>query len=293
MNSCLNCGRPVVNKYCNVACFNAIFWKGKSRTDEEKRKAQQTRKEHRVRHVSNCKTCNKEIEFFTERVASLKKQKQYCSKSCANSRPASDKRKLKISQANKASEKVKAANKILGENKKGMQFNHNRWLNHVSVMKAGVLCAKCGEPLQPSYRKKKYHSDCWRSISGGFRQGSSRGRSGWYKGYWCDSSYELAWVIYQLDHGVEFVRNKEGFHYEFEGKAHKFYPDFIVNDKYIEIKNFSSAQLEAKLKWFPHDIVVLYKKDLTAELEYVRNKYGKDFIKKYDEDAPSPAEMGP
>ena len=39
---------------------------------------------------------------------------------------------------------------------------------------------------------------------GGKRHGSGRGKKGWYKGYYCDSTWELAWVIYQLDHGVKF-----------------------------------------------------------------------------------------
>ena len=44
-------------------------------------------------------------------------------------------------------------------------------------------------------------------LAGGYRRGSGRGKKGWYKGYWCDSSWELAWVIYSLEHGVEFTRN--------------------------------------------------------------------------------------
>ena len=45
-------------------------------------------------------------------------------------------------------------------------------------------------------------------LSGGLRHGSGRGKKGWYKGYWCDSTWELAWVIYQLDNGKVPVRNK-------------------------------------------------------------------------------------
>lgn len=270
MNSCLNCGKPVVNKYCNVACFNAVFWKGRKASKEAIAKSLATRKEKAIRHVVNCKTCGAEIEFFTERVTSLKKQKQFCSRSCSNRRPASTAKKKRISAACIASEKVKAANRL----------NKRKPI----VPRVKTPCIHCGKPIvHKIHEERKYHSDCWRSISGGFRQGSSRGKSGWYKGYWCDSSYELAWVIYQLEHGVKFTRNKEGFHYEFNGKSHKFYPDFIVDDKYIEIKNFSSAQLDAKLKWFPHKITVLYKKNLKRELDYVISRYGKNFIDLYDE----------
>ena len=44
------------------------------------------------------------------------------------------------------------------------------------------------------------------------------GIKGWYKGFWCDSSWELAYVIYNLDHGIEFRRNTEKFEYEYCGK---------------------------------------------------------------------------
>jgi len=37
---------------------------------------------------------------------------------------------------------------------------------------------------------------------GGYQKKSGRGKWGWYKGFWCDSSYELAYVIYNLDHNI-------------------------------------------------------------------------------------------
>ena len=49
--------------------------------------------------------------------------------------------------------------------------------------------------------------------SGGIRKGSGRGKKGTYKGYWCDSSYELAWVIYNIDKNIPFTRNSEKFKY--------------------------------------------------------------------------------
>jgi hypothetical protein len=59
------------------------------------------------------------------------------------------------------------------------------------------ICQKCGDIGKTSkYNKgQKYHKECWLSISGGLKEGTSRGKSGWYKGYWCDSSYELAFNL--------------------------------------------------------------------------------------------------
>ena len=73
---------------------------------------------------------------------------------------------------------------------------------------------------------------------GGYRRGSGRGKKGWYKGYWCGSSWELAWVIYSLEHGVEFTRCTDRFVYTYDGGEHTYTPDFKVNGTYIEIKGY-------------------------------------------------------
>jgi hypothetical protein len=118
--------------------------------------------------------------------------------------------------------------------------------------------------------------------NGGYRSNSGTSKKGWYKGFFCGSSWELAWVIYQLDHDVNFKRNTEGFEYEFEGVKHKYYPDFIIGDEYIEIKGYHSKQTDAKIQQFPNKLKVLHKKDLKYILEYALTTYGKDFIRLYE-----------
>lgn len=118
---------------------------------------------------------------------------------------------------------------------------------------------------------------------GGKRLGSGRGKKGWYKRYFCDSSYELAWVIYHIDHNILFERNTEGFDYFFDGEWHKFYPDFIKQSIYYEIKGYKTKQLEAKIEQFPYKIIVLYEKDIKYILDYVIKKYGKNFISLYED----------
>lgn len=118
--------------------------------------------------------------------------------------------------------------------------------------------------------------------SGGRRIGSGRGKKGWYKGFFCDSSWELAWVIYHIDNDILFERNHEYFDYSYEEEMHKFYPDFIKENIYYELKGYKTKQVEAKISQFPHKIVVLFEKDLKYILEYVIEKYGKNFISLYD-----------
>lgn len=120
--------------------------------------------------------------------------------------------------------------------------------------------------------------------SGGYIKGGGRGIKGWYKGFWCDSSWELAWIIYQLDNNIEFIRNKEGFEYVFENKKRKYYPDFILNTgEYIEIKGYITEQVKEKIKQFPHKLNVIGKYDIEKYIIYAKEKYGNDFIKLYGE----------
>lgn len=129
-------------------------------------------------------------------------------------------------------------------------------------------------------RKRKI-SEQAKLKNGGYRQGSGRGKKGWYKGFFCDSSYELAYLIYCLDHNIDIKRNTEKRQYEWQGITKNYIPDFIVNGDVVEIKGYKSEQWEAKLKANP-DIKVLYSNDLKEVFEYVNKVYGKDFIELYE-----------
>ena len=119
--------------------------------------------------------------------------------------------------------------------------------------------------------------------TGGYRVGGGRGKKGWYKGYWCDSSYELAWVMYALDHNISFQRNLEKFSYYWEDQERFYVPDFILSDgNYLEIKGYVSAREQAKFKAFPHSLTVLLKTDLANVFAYVHSKYGESFIEHYE-----------
>lgn len=147
---------------------------------------------------------------------------------------------------------------------------------------------KASTPEKENERKRKISETMKKNpLSGGLRKGSGRGKKGWYKGYWCDSSWELAWVIYNIDHNIIFKRNLDGFEYEYNNQIRKYYPDFIVNDTYYEIKgrrNFIGMDNEnqEKIKQFKRNLIVLYEKDIKPYLTYVIDKYGKDYVTMYE-----------
>lgn len=143
---------------------------------------------------------------------------------------------------------------------------------------------KTGEII-PYWRGKHLSQktrDLLSKVSGGYRINSGHGKSGWYKNIYCGSSYELAWVIYNLEHNIKFERNMTGFDYMFEDRNHKYYPDFKINDVYIEIKGFKRNNDDAKWKYFPHELKILFKSDLKEMLDYVINKYGNSFTDLYE-----------
>lgn len=116
---------------------------------------------------------------------------------------------------------------------------------------------------------------------GGYVKGSGRGQKGWYKGFFCDSSWELAFIIYYIDHNLAIKRNGEKRKYYYNGKTKNYIPDFITDEGLVEIKGYRTKEWEAKLAANP-DIKVYYENDLNDVFEYVHSKYGKNYINLYD-----------
>jgi len=203
-----------------------------------------------------CEKCSKKVV-----VTSKYQSGRFCSRACANSRQWSKKH-----------------NKQLSKKMKGYQFG-----GASLKPKLKFNCKLCGIEFEtyPCHPNRKF---CSRYCSqkgknkkntGGVRLGSGRSKSGYYNGIYCGSTYELAWVIYNLDHDIKFERNNVGFEYKFGGKVHKYYPDFVLSDGiFVEIKGYKTKQDAAKWKYFPHQLEVLEKDKLLHMFEYVRNTYG-------------------
>lgn len=141
--------------------------------------------------------------------------------------------------------------------------------------------------IKPSFLGKHHTEETKQKLAlkGGKREHSGRGKQGRYHGIWCDSSWELAWVIYQEEHNIQFKKYHGYFEYEFEGKKHKYYPDFQLSDgTIVEIKGYESKQWQAKLDQLPKTIKlqILRKNEMKPILEYVTVKYGQDFISLYE-----------
>lgn len=169
----------------------------------------------------------------------------------------------------------------------GKLFIPNQHVNRIEK-----TCQHCGKSfsVQPCYESRRFCSkECGnkgadRSNCGGYRQHAGRGKSGWYKGIFCNSSWELSWVIYSIDHDKVFTRNTTGFDYTFKGKPHRYYPDFLLNDgvTFVEVKGYNTEQWKAKKEQFPHTLHIVGKDEIKPYIKYVTEKYGTDFIRLYD-----------
>lgn len=140
----------------------------------------------------------------------------------------------------------------------------------------GVASTPEKEELRRSKIKEKSKNN------GGMREGSGLGKSGWYNGFYCRSSWELAFVIYHLEHNNKILPCKETRYYTWNGKQHRYYPDFVLDGNIIEIKGYITEKWKQKHLENP-DIILLTYKELTEVLSYVTDKYGKDFIILYQE----------
>lgn len=202
--------------------------------------------------MKNCPKCNAEHS----------KPGIFCSRSCANSRERSPELRKRLSEYAKANP---TGNILLAQSGKGI---------YRKTPKTDVACVHCGTVFQRRITEnKKYCSEtCRRHNSGGLRQGSGRGKSGYFNGFYCSSTYELAYLIYNLDHNIPIMRNKTYWEYQYRGKIYKFYPDFRVNGKLVELKSFRSELTDCKISSVTEPIEILYGEDLACIFAYVEDK---------------------
>lgn len=111
--------------------------------------------------------------------------------------------------------------------------------------------------------------------SGGYRMGSGRGHKGWYKGYFCDSTYELVFVIYNLDHNINFKRNTKRYCYRYKNQTHSYCPDFEMDDgTLVEIKGYHTDLVDVKASAVDDvSLRILYRADLDYMFKYIKETY--------------------
>lgn len=135
-------------------------------------------------------------------------------------------------------------------------------------------------PEKELLRRQKISNYAKSRNFGGITAGSGRGKKGRYKGYFCDSTYELVYIIYNIDHNIPFKRCERFYTYEIEGKVHKYYPDFELADgSLVEIKGYHTKLVDIKLKSVnDRPISILFEKDLKYAFDWVKEHYSYKYL---------------
>lgn len=276
------CCTFLIDKYGSLDNYYAIKNRNHNRGKALSERSKIKKEQELQKWIAESHTCEKCGKIMTEKYGSGR----FCCQSCANGRPQSTATRAKIG---KTTSLTLQAKDIHGHNVSEYNKNPN-------------VCTVCGTPLSFEKRDCKTCCDeCKNELHRQFRNSyiaengivefNKRGyKYGWYRGYHCDSSWELAFVMYHLDKQIPIERNnKQYFEYTFENSIHRFFPDFVVNDTFIEIKGMESVQCDCKVRDIPSDIKfkILYYKDMKPYLEYAENTYGKEFYNLYDKDKAS------
>ena len=120
----------------------------------------------------------------------------------------------------------------------------------------------------------------------------------YFQGERFDSSWELALWIYAKDHGEEIQRCPCVFSYVYKNKHHKYFPDFLYKGELVEIKGNqlldkdgnliemssrkTNGRLQAKQRCMGKNNVQLWEYEkIKFALDYVKEKYGADYLKTY------------
>lgn len=223
------------------------------------------------KNPKRCKTCSKEISYE-------KRENSFCSRSCG-AKSGNKKRELAgWKHSKKVLEKLKES---------GKQYGGLSWVgkpNKVKLLKECKLC-KTQFLVSPSSKNRKYCSTQCTTRDpekykncGGYRKGSGNSKTGYYKGIYCGSTYELCWVIWALDNGIKFSRFKG----VLSSNDVKYVPDFLLEDgkTIIELKGYESqdkvSRKTALAESLGYNVRVLRKKDLVDVFDYVKQKYNTD-----------------
>ena len=192
-------------------------------------------------------------------------------------------------------------------------------------LKEKRYCASCGKLLTEYFGTGKYcsrscankrikttedkqkikqgmkNSKKWNSYLNNLSNGkgfkSSVSYSGYYKGVFCASTWELAYYLYCINENINIVRCKDYFSYIVDNEVHMYLPDWYLPDlnKYIEIKGkilsnkiYKEKIVKAKaeaMKQYDLNYEIIDDNKIDFYLKYCKNKYNTEKLQTlYDDE---------
>ena len=274
MSICKYCGQEQPSKSMGAHALNCKF-NPKYQHYQVKRKF--TRDNHKILYkdfLVKCESCEEEFVISEPELKFPLKRKYFCSQSCANTRSHSPQSKAKISAGvvktylNKNSSYNKLVKKC-------------PFCGSMHSLKRKFCSNECLKNNGVSEETRMKISTAVKGKTGGWRNFGGNGKKGIYKNIVYQSSWELAWLVYQFDHGENPTRSNLKISYINETGSNSFYyPDFELNGEIFEIKGFWSKKTELKLnaaKAININIILLTHKEMQIYLDYCKYKYGTQF----------------
>ena len=123
--------------------------------------------------------------------------------------------------------------------------------------------------------------------------GSGNGWSGWYHGIYFRSLLELSYMKYLRDNNISYINGETlSIPYVINNKSRNYYPDFIIDNKIIEIKPYklinsdiNKCKFEAAKKLYKDNFIVLTERDIIVlnfdEINTLVNEGAIVFIDRY------------
>lgn len=270
MNNCKQCNSQIkINPraYCSRECVIIFYNKSKN-----------NKLYLGINKKGHCKQCGKIINSYVPK---------FCGHSCRAKFNNLLKKPRSLESRKKTSASMKRAH-IDPANKLKWKIKYDSQRKFYTL-----VCRNCKKKFVHKSRNKIYCSKpCLKKGHSKLRIENPRnnwGKSGKYRGIICQSTYELAFVIWAIDKHKNIVKCKLQIDYEFEGRYRKYNPDFEIDGKIYEIKGWSDERSLHKVataiqKGIP--IILLNKKKMKKYLDYVNTKYNcnieKDYNKFYD-----------
>ena len=263
-----HCKIHQIQKHGSLDFYKETKMKAASRSAEAQKRNRKNRDnillQNWVVEQHKCEHCSK---IMIEKFGSGR----FCCKSCANSHVKSEESRQKTSDSTKKTYKNKTPQYYKDKEIKKKQ---TRLINYAKHPK---YCQRCGKPIPYDRKNSKYCSkECAYKNHGGYRENASYGKIGTYKGIYCDSTYELAFLIYCIDNEIQIERCKDYFYYEYNNNQHKYYPDFYLPeyDIYIETKGRFSELVQIKANAIPDNKLIILDTDaLEPIFKYLNDNY--------------------
>lgn len=263
---CTHCGKQILKRY-NIFCDKSCSAKYcNSRRERKKKKFSE----------KECQFCGKLFSHKSNKCCSRK-----CSARLGNStrKPMSAEQKLKISRT---------IEKLYFDNPE--KFSGPKTINYGRRKPPNInICRICKKEFSTYSRYRINCSDACLRIDRGIRAGNLKrvgnwGKQGHYQQIHCDSTYELAFLLWALRENKNIFRCKLRIPYFYNNSIHHYTPDFQIDDQIIEIKGYVDERALLKLeaaKQIGLKINMITQKEIKFYTEYVRKHYGNCPIREY------------